>query len=206
MIFLILQLKTLYFFGAEISNSDFNRGEIIDCHFENCDIEESTFIDKTLEGMDIDDAVSVKFVGGEFVEGKIEISSTSGVPYFICTDLTGTNFNFGDDLDDGIDINKYFKSCYYKKGQRPLAELDASREYESVCEMDVFVESDKPWSEQPVDEWVDWEIAKLKLKRAEEAGEDTAEQKSVLAKAEKALQKAQERLRKPPNPKSPPQH
>ena len=201
-------IENAIFFGAEISNSDFNRGEMIDCHFENCDIEESTFIDKTLEGMDIDDAVSVKFVGGEFVEGKIEISSTSGVPYFICTDLTDTNFNFGDDLDDGIDINKYFKSCYYKKGQRPLAKMDASREYETIGGMDVFILPEKdsekqPWSGQPASEWVAVEVAQWRLEYIKSLPSWQRDEKMIgeieskLERAERALRKIQKELNLP---------
>ena len=180
--FVSAKIEGAVFFSAEIRKSNFAKAEIIDSHFANCTIEESTFTDTMNEETDLDNDVtkqircdSVKFVGGNFRKGIIKVSSTSGVPYFIGVDLSGTRFNFDDDFDDSIDINKYFKLCYYKKGQQSSPKMDASREYELVGGMKVFVlpEKDsekKPWSGQPVEARIALEIAEWKLEQARETG------------------------------------
>ena len=231
----------VWFLDAKIINSRFGNGNIVSSHFISTTIEDST-----LSGMEIEYThfanfetintafKSVEFIGGHFWgEKKIKVSSRDGLPKFFCTEFGRTEFDF----DDDVDPNHFFKLCYYGKGKRPSPKMDASREYETIGGMSVFVlpEKDsekKPWSEQPVDEWVavevakyrlerteerlkyainfNMEVAKYKLKRGEEGGEggkDTAELKKDLAKAKTALDKAQERLKKqqkkkPPNPKN----
>ena len=160
-----IKIERALFFNVKIRNSNFREGQIVDSNFHYCTIEETSFIrqrNKKIDSKDRDIAHFkydlVKFVGGRFINGNIRASSTSGLPYFFGADLSGTTFNF----DDDIDLNKYFELCYYRKGQRP-SKMDDSREYEFICEMNVFVESNKPWSGKPVVEQVAVEVAEWKL-------------------------------------------
>ena len=180
-----IEIEKAFVLGAKIRNSGFREGQIIDSNFYHCTIEESTFINPSFEKTELEDVDIarneldlVKFVGGKFIKGRIRASSTSGLPHFICTDLSGTSFYF----DDDIDLNKYFELCYYNKDQRPSPKMNASREYEFVCKMNVFVESDEPWSGQPVKARIALEIAEWKLEQARETGIDIdARKKDVEA-------------------------
>ena len=133
----------------------------------------------------------VKFIGGNFVQGKIKTLSTSGFPYFIGVDLSDTIF----DLDSNIDLDDFLLFYYYRDSQH-LSKMDASRKYESTRGVSIFVKSDKDWSEQPAKEWVAVEAIKWKLEQAKEDGEDTSELEKVLNKAANALKAAEAKLQR----------
>ena len=119
------------------------------------------------------------------------------LPCFMFMNLGETNFNFDDDFEP----RDFFQFCYYPKGQRPSSKMDASLEYEKggrghkVFVMPEEESKQRPWSGQPAEQWVAVEMARWRLERGEEIGEDTTELESELAKAEEELHDVQEYLK-----------
>ena len=128
------------------------------------------------------------------------------LPRFMFMNLEKTNFNFDDDFEP----HPFFQYCYYPKDQRPLSKMDASREYEEGGRgHKVFIMPEKnskkqPWSGQPAKQWVAVEMARWRLERGEEIGEDTTELESELAKAEEELHVVQEHLKDQENERQKP--
>ena len=208
---------------AIIFKCDFNDAYINDTTFCNVKIESSNFFDIDLFG-------SGGFYDVEFWEGGfsykniIGISSDSDLPYFIGTDLGDSEFQFANALEP----DKFFELCYAPTNEQQddiTNFIDESRIYRAIdFPTKVFVISDKsgepwnkPWSGQPVREWVAVECAKKKLKQVEDglpfesSPQDVDEAKAKVYDAEGLLFSAQEFLPLPeahpftrkPKPKKP---
>ena len=193
-----------------ISDCDFNDTEIINTTFCNINIESSMFSYIQLVRSDFH---NVEFWRGNFChkqsERPMDISSDEDLPHFIGTDLGDSNFQFA----NAIESNKFFKFCYAsmneeQSGITPF--IDESRAYEPVDLMNVFIKSDKPWSEQPADEWVAVEVAEWIMEQNRKTGEDIISLDPEWSEVTERLRKAQERLRKllkehenKPKPKKP---
>lgn len=140
------------FGNTEFSNTDFYNMNIESTNFSHIQFFEGDFHD-------------VEFLGGLFCfKSNMGISSDLDLPCFIGTDLADSDFNFSYDLDP----NKFFKFCYAPIDEQGniLDFIGESRAYEFVDFMRiVFVESDKLWSGQPVEEWVTVEKAQWKLEQ-----------------------------------------
>ena len=143
------------------------------CNFYSTKIKEATFYHTCIEntyfhGSDIDFS-SVIFRLVEFwgtvhkVKNVINISQETVELYFIGMDISKTNFNF----DDKSNPRKvHFQFCYYDKNHPPSPKIDIDRGYEAGAHgINVFVESDKDWSKQPVQNWVAVEMAQWKLEQ-----------------------------------------
>ena len=193
-----------------IHDCNFGYAEMKNTTFRNMNIESTSFHYVQCVGGGFHD---VEFWGGDFCfknpEQPMGISSYEDLPHFIGTDLGDSKFQFANVLDS----SKFFEFCYASVGEHDgiTPFIDESRAYEIVdLTRKFFIESDKPWSEQPVDEWVAVECAQYKLKQAKE--EDIASLQRELNQTKKSLRKAQEKLNllkrtpKSPNPKPPPQH
>ena len=163
----------------------------------------------------------VEFWQGIFYcQGITSVESDSNLPFFIGTDLGDSDFQFANVLDS----NKFFEFCYTSMGEHggitPF--IDESRVYRYANTFNfttkVFVESDKfgepwnkPWSGQPVREWVALECANKKLKQAEDGlgfesdPNDVDEAKVKVYEAEGSLDFAQSYLGLPEIHSSTPQ-
>ena len=191
-------MRACNFLSAKIKDTIFCNMTIESTHFSHTEL---------AEGANFHD---VEFWRGTFYcEDIISVSSDSDLPHFIGTNLGNTDFQFTNVLKP----DKFLKLCYASmdKDQGGITIfIDESRAYKFVNFMGFFIESNKPWSGQPVEAWVEVEIAELKLERAKQSGEDTAQLEIELDEAKTALHKAQERLRKllkehenKPKPKKP---
>ena len=200
------EIEKVEFSGVEIKNSHFAFTKIAHSRFISCFIggEESTFTNVTIEKAHFSSSTMtceqfdlVKFIGGTFAQGTIiggtfkqdtiKVLSTANLPYFIGADLSGTHLYF----DDGIYLANFLHLCYYSESEH-LSKMDATRKYEFTHGMSIFVKSDEAWSEQPAKEWVAVEVAKWKIDKAKEDGEDTSELEKELNEAANELQRAQE--------------
>ena len=159
-----------------------------------------------------------EFVGGFYriKDGSVFLAS-GFVPHFIGTCIRYTKFDLASESNepksdsrswvtiyrnDQIKPDFFFKFCYYLKDEwssDAYNPLDADRGYEIFNrKWSVFVPSDKPWSEQPVKEWVAVEIAEWRLEQAKLDLSYWMSEKDIardIAIREKELREAKENLR-----------
>ena len=158
------KMKHTGFFNSVISDADFSRATIEVGYFGVTEIKHSKF-------------ESTQMVGCGCMMATVSIGDTS-------PDLIGCRSGNSDRFDYSeypSNINKIdFSKCYFPIDKPPLIYVnqklldetdenivDKTRGYVSEYDTDVFVESDKKWSRQPVYEWIDVEIAEWRIERVE---------------------------------------
>ena len=196
--FFLARIEFLMLEAAEIRNSNFLSVKITNSWFISCAFEKSNFTNATIEQtsfLDVKIADSefgrVQFIGGRFA-GKVNLSSKDNLPKFICTEFWHTEF----DSPDEINSDDIFELCYYHKDVQITFNLNKNRGYISTLGMNVFVESDKPWSGQPVEARIALEIAEWKLEQTRETSTDIDKQKKDIAALANELKAAEAQLQR----------
>ena len=209
---------------TEINDSQFSGAKIINSHFFHADIKDSDFSFAEIEKTSFSNVgiVNVDFLGTKFHSGyfstksKIKISEQSDLPYFIFTNIEHTEFDF----DSKFEPKNFFELCYYSVEDWASAKnvpMDSNRGYEFDSKKSdlIFVKSEKPWSGQPMQQWMEVEMAQWKLEQIKSLQgrrrdeEDVTEAKAELEYAMSNLREYQKRYILPketpqptPKPKS----
>ena len=202
-----MNIENIISFGAVIEATDFDKVKFKKVSFFGTCIDQSYFFQVQI----IDSIFEIK--------NEINVSSKDSLPYFISTDLGLTIFDF----DDKIEPSDFFELCYYGAKQKSLKMDDSRRYYLREDRVKVFVKSDKKWSGDPVDEWVNLERVTREqerndeeahwMRQAEEAAENMPEQEyqqppHPIEEAQQLLERGREREKrlkekqKKPKPKA----
>ena len=212
-----------HFLESQITDSVIKYGAIVRSRFSDVSFKKVGFYGLEFDSTDIKNSkiMDVKFGGVQFKQGtfesknEIKVSSKDRLPHFVSTDLKLTIFDF----DDKIDPRGFFDLCYYGAKQKS-PKMDDSRRYDLLeGRFKVFVKSKERWSENPVDEWVNWEREEAYWRMpAEEDEENMLEQEyqeyqesrpHPREEAEQLLERGRERVKrlkekqKKPKPKKP---
>ena len=183
-----IEIRDSAFVNGEIMGITFSQLTIKNSNFSSAKIEQTSFFDVKIVGSEFNDA---QFIGGRFA-GNVTLSSRDNLPKFICTEFFYTGF----DSPDEINSDDIFELCYYHKDVQITFNLNKNRGYISTLGMKVFVESDKPWSGQPVEARIALEIAEWKFEQTKETSTNIDEQKADIAALANELKAAEAQLQR----------
>lgn len=188
---------------CEINDSQFCSAKIIYSYFLDANIENSDFSFAKIEKTNFSNVgiVNVDFLGANFHSGyfstksKIKILKESDLPHFTFTSINLTEFDF----DSKFKSKNFFELCYYSVEDWAYAKnvpMDSNRGYEFDPKKRalIFVKSEKPWSGQLVQQWMDVEIAQWKLEQIKSLF-DWKRNEEDITKAKAELEYAMSNLR-----------